>query len=249
MSRTPDDGPARVLRPGDDLAECLRNADDGAVIAVSDGEWPGPFVVRRSLTLRGSGAARCALVGSGEGALLTVEGRGARVVLAGLTLRGGGETRAGGGVLVANGADLVVSAVVFADNRAAAFGGGALYLRRGRARLEDVAFDGNSGGQGGAILVDNDAELTVVRCQFRSNQAAHRGGAIAVCGRARVRIEDSVFADNRVDVSGGGAALHIGLAAGAPHGVEFVGGSMQPGDDAVVTASGGPTGRAGEANG
>lgn len=64
---------------------------------------------------------------------------------------------------------------------------------------------GSSGGYGGALYVDGDAEIT--GCTFTDNESTIKGGAVYVTGS--VEITESMFEDNATK-SGGGAVYAVG---------------------------------------
>jgi predicted outer membrane repeat protein len=119
--------------------------------------------------------------------------------------------------------NLSLSHCGFEDNVASGLNadGGAVYLSRATAYMENCEFKNNScgGGQiGGAInLYDDDyhATLTLKSCQFSGNKAGLSGGAIS-CSKGRLYISGTensptVFEENSVETSGrttrGGALL------------------------------------------
>lgn len=71
---------------GDALREAIRAAEGGDVLRLAPGTHQGPVVVDRSLTLDGGGHA--AVVGIGEGSVITVDA--ADVAVIGLTVTGSG---------------------------------------------------------------------------------------------------------------------------------------------------------------
>lgn len=67
----------------------------------------------------------------------------------------------------------------------------------------------NGTADGGAILNDVGAPLTVKRCDFVGNGAEGVGGAIAAIESPLLRVEDCTFSDNGADL-GGGAIFFAG---------------------------------------
>eukprot|EP00566_Odontella_aurita_P010779 CAMPEP_0113542706 /NCGR_PEP_ID=MMETSP0015_2-20120614/9758_1 /TAXON_ID=2838 /ORGANISM="Odontella" /LENGTH=400 /DNA_ID=CAMNT_0000442797 /DNA_START=116 /DNA_END=1318 /DNA_ORIENTATION=+ /assembly_acc=CAM_ASM_000160 len=68
----------------------------------------------------------------------------------------------------------------------------------GRARQND-----NFGGYGGNVFVQTRDSLTVRRSRFVRGEASAWGGGLAVFDAASLRIEDSLFEDNRASIGAG----------------------------------------------
>lgn len=178
---TPDAPATTLVAAGDDLQAALDAAPAGATVRVAAGTYAGPLVLERSVRVVGEPGA--VVRGAGRGSLVVVQGRGIDVALFGLTLDGGGDTNAGGGVSVPNGARLVLDGCVLRACVARGFGGGGLFIRRGEALLRGCRFEACVGRAGGAALVTNDATLRAVDCVFVGCEAAHSGAAVAVRDR------------------------------------------------------------------
>ena len=184
-AQTPAQTPAIAVTPGEGtLQAALDAAAEGAELRLAAGLYTGPFVLERSVRLVAAAGADVILAGAGRGSLLVVQGRQIQVALFGLTLSGGGDTNAGGGVSVPNGARLVLDGCTIRDCTANGYGGGALFLRRGEAHLHRCRFERCSGRSGGAVLLSNDATLRAVDCTFVACEAVHAGAAVAVRDRA-----------------------------------------------------------------
>lgn len=229
MSETP---PLRVEGGGDALRAAIRAAPENARIEIGAGRYEGPLVLRRSLTLVGDGGV--CIDGGTLGAVLTIEGRRNRIVLEGLELVGG-RARAGGAVLVADGAWLTLRDCLISGCQAAARGGGGLWARRGELLLQRVRLANNGGAHGGAVLLNGDAKARFEACTFDGNSATVAGGAVAVRDRAGAVLQDCVFIGNRVaDATGGrGSAVHVQPSARGPGPVVMQGGSVDGEAEAV----------------
>jgi len=91
--------------------------------------------------------------------------------------------RGGGGGLHIHESRIDVSRCRFIDNNSEAWGGGLFIIRPAPVRVENSIFQGNYGGLGGGVLVDNTSEemtASIINCTFTENQA--RGGASLAFG-------------------------------------------------------------------
>ena len=97
------------------LAEAIAGTSPGDVLLLSDGAYPGPVTIDRSLTLRGPKGA--VVDGTGQGTVLTITAP--DVVLEGFTVTGSGGVNADldAGVKIVKGADRVlVTGLYLTDN-------------------------------------------------------------------------------------------------------------------------------------
>ncbi len=139
--------------------------------------------------------------------------------------RNGDASALGGGAFRVEGATLVLTDVLLADNVAEE--GGAISLDVGSsADLVDVTLSGNvAEGRGGAVLVDGSAVLVGGALVVEDNVASD-GGGMFVADDASLTLDDCTFADNEALDDGGaiGAdeAMTIDLA-----GVTFEGNFAQ----------------------
>lgn len=179
------------------LREAIDRAAPGDVLCVAPGVYAGPFVVERAVTIEGTaGREETVLEGAGEGTLVFVEAREGRIVLQGLTLRGGGDAKSGGGIALPNGGDLVLRDVVVRGSVSSKLGGGGLSARRGTVLVEGSLFEGNRGRRGGAAFLQGRVRATFRRCTFVGNAGEDGGGAIGTSDEAEVLVEESVFERN-----------------------------------------------------
>ncbi len=172
-----------------DLKQALAQAAPGAVIDVPPGAWAVTLVCTRPVTLRGAPGAR--LEGRGRGPLVRVDAPGAEVVLERLAFSGG-VAQAGGAACLTAGR-LVVRDCTFEDNGAPAYGGGAVYARGERLLVERCRFERNGGRQGGAVLLDELVEATLLDSLFVGNRA-RRGAALRVKEGATALASGCTFA-------------------------------------------------------
>lgn len=103
-----------------------------------------------------------------------------------------------------------VDSCTFQGNSSALEAGG-LYSLSFPVTVKNSKFIANSAVNGGGIMLDFKLASAdrIQNCLFTGNTATTRGGA--VCSYARsVEIENSVFAYNSTNLSGGGVGLHAG---------------------------------------
>ena len=168
-----------------DLASIIDGAPAGATLSLSPGSYTcSSILIRRDLRICGEG--RVFLDGRSQpGGILTVA-NGVRLRLSHLTLMNGLSVR-GAAVRFLGRADFHAICCSFVDNSAVE--GGALAASDGRVVLDTCGFVGNSArNRGGALLVEDTAELQVEWTSFKDNRA-ERGGVLWVGQRARARLQ------------------------------------------------------------
>lgn len=108
-------GELQVMPGPGALAEAIAGASPGDVLVLSDGAYPGPVAIDRSLTLRGPRGA--VVDGTGQGTVITIAAP--DVVLEGFTVTGSGGVNADldAGVKILKGADrALVTGLYLTDN-------------------------------------------------------------------------------------------------------------------------------------
>jgi hypothetical protein len=213
------------------IRAAIAAAPRGALITVCPGTYRERLsIIEKPLTIRGTGgAAETILDAEGGGPAVVVQNTSnAGLQLEGLTIRGGDNGAAGGGVRCLESRLRLANSVV-RDNRGQG-GGGGLYSFRCTLEAVDSTFVANTGGErgGGAYLVETSGEVSgslfqgnqatngaalhvregsvVVRGNdMRSNIASLRGGALYHNSDALV--EDNEMVANRAGWTGGG--VHI----------------------------------------
>ncbi len=187
------------------LEQALRDASVGGVVSVPQGRYEVNLLVDKPVSIVGIGEV--ILDGCKEGPVLRVRAQGT-VRLGGLTIIGGRTPMAGGGVALLEGElELLQCALRF--NEAPVHGGGALYVKAGQARAAQCRFEGNTGRQGGALLVDGEGRLTLKDCLVAQN-AALEGGGLLVKEAGAADALGCTFADNRaLGEAGQGSALAL----------------------------------------
>lgn len=206
-----------------EIQAAIDAAVDGDVVRVARGMYSGPLqITDASIAVRGDGRATTIVSGGGPVLAVTCSAS-VEVVVADMTLTGGGGIAGGvvndgcsltlrdaavtsssvhaSGAGIRNAGTLRLTDVLVVDNVARVAGGG-LYNEAGAfARLRDCWFERNTSGigAGGAIL--NEGDL-VVRDSVLVDNAGKFGGGLANDGTAAVH--DSVIRRNHAILTGGG---------------------------------------------
>lgn len=161
----------------------------------------GPGATQLTIQAAGSVSARRRV--------LTVRGSIA-VTISGVTITGGYADEAGG-LLVENGADVLLTQVTVKDNTASSGpgGGAAVYggsaLRVVSSLFEQNRSDDDDDGNGGAMYAGGQSQLHVTGGTVRANQA-NRGGGVA--GEASgITLQDVTVENNTSARSGGGVSM------------------------------------------
>lgn len=188
------------------LSAAVAAAADGDTILLAPGDWYETVSIdARRLTIRSiEGAARTTIVGSG---LAAIRVNASSVAFEGLTV----ENPEGRGLVVAGSATVSVADSVFASFQGSA-DGAAAHVESGALYVSGTTFDGNVGGNGGAIAVAT-GELDIDACTFTNNEASYNGGAIYAGAYTSIRVKDSTFTANSNGAGGAsqaGGALYVG---------------------------------------
>lgn len=191
----------------------LDQAAEGARVAIPAGHLEGSLVVAKALRLIGQGAQKTILDGKGSLPALVVEADAGVVELEGLCLRRGASPE-GGGLLIFNGAQVVMRDCLLEDNAATQGVGGGVSIDEGRLEAHGCHFKGNSAERGGAFYCGGISQARFVDCAFENNQAA-LGGAWALVDGVQIEAERCRFAENKA--SNQGAHLHLqGTSSATP---------------------------------
>ena len=217
------------------IQAALDAAQDGSTVIVCPATWNERLWIDDAITLRSrDGSLTTTVDAQGNGIVIDATGAGAETVaIDGFTIRNGGD----GGIVMARGSNLELSASVVTNNDSAMGGG----LKVADAVLTDVFINGNEsigdgggGGMwllggtvictnalieynvawyGGGIAVDGDSTLT--GCEVRNNVGEEGGGA-GVSPGVTLDATDSVFEGNQGNDGGG---IHM-------DGAELIGGEI-----------------------
>ncbi len=199
---SPDDTCSLTLGPGDDLASAIARADEGAVVCLKPGRYPGDLSPQRSLTRRGlGGAGEVTLDAAGRGRCVAVLHDDLVVQLEGLTLTGG-RGEGGGGAALLGLSKLTLSDCVLTGNTGSQAPGGAVYAELGTLTLRRCRVHGNVADDGVAVLADQIASL-VIEDSLLVEDVGHDASVVKVRDGVDARISRSTIV-----ATGRGAAVH-----------------------------------------
>ena len=209
-----------TLHPTDSLQDQIDAATDNAVLCLHPGVYDSEVEISRSITIRAvhSDPSATTLSGGGQFSVVRVKKLDIKVVLEGLTLRGGAED-SGGGLFLDAWADVTLRRCKLTNNHSPIVGGGGIYMATGRLLLEDCILEGNKADKdGGAILMDNDSELvmrggTIIGNQAGSGAALTLRGGTALLEGVTIRDNEARNADDpNIYLRGGsGKPMHVTL--------------------------------------
>ncbi len=118
-----------------------------------------------------------------------------------------------GGAIRVEGGTVTIKSGTFTSNTATGVagtdGGGAISVVTGSATIGAATFTSNTAIRGGAILLNNNAPLTVTGATFTQNRATGGdGGAIASLEAGAVTIDGATFARNTATTTSGAVGLN-----------------------------------------
>ncbi|RMH74241.1 MAG: hemolysin [Cyanobacteria bacterium J007] len=174
----------------------------------------------KDLTIDGTNAPNLTLSGNNQSRVLWMEGVGNSLAVKNLTIADGKITGtekdgSGGGLRMGQQSHLTLENVVFQNNSATGYGGGALFNNyRSTAVIKNSKFEGNDASQansehgGGAILMWSEGDLTIENSEFSNNRGAS-GGAINNL-LSNLTIDNSRFINNDSTAGASGAGGYGG---------------------------------------
>lgn len=174
------DGGPRLPEEHDTLQQAIDAAEEGGMVCVGPGSWPGPARITRTVTLVSTGeAADTVLSGRERDSILEIDGA----------------------------ADVVVEGFTFIDGRAT-FGAAVRLDNAPRATLSGNTFLRNQAlADGGAISIDSSDDVRITTNFFDRNEADGHGGAVRVVDSAGLRFSVNTVSRNQAGRSGGGVYL------------------------------------------
>jgi hypothetical protein len=164
------------------ISRAISVAAEGDVIVVGAGDYDGPLVVKKSLTLRGSGQTLTMVRGNGSGHILEVCGGSAaapvRVVVEDLKIKEGSATEGGG--VWSSAEELTLRRVEISGNRGRERGGG-IFCQGGTVEGEMVILTGNDSPEGAGLYIGGGCAFSLHESAiFQQNQ--NNGAAITAGG-------------------------------------------------------------------
>lgn len=174
------------VQPCQSIQAAIDAAPDGAVICLSEGEWEEDLVIEKALTVRGEGAGKTVIRGTGSAPdalaiyCLDAEQSGdVHVQIEGLTITGAGRA----GISIATEIHAAVSGCEVQGN-----GVGVFLLGESEVEIQDCVISENGEGINGF----ESARATIVACNVSDNANAGIGFAFS----AEATISDSTVSEN-----------------------------------------------------
>jgi hypothetical protein len=201
------------VKRGGSIQDAIAAAEDGDVIRVSQGTYPGVLhVLGRSLALVSRCPRAAVLDGQQLGLPVVTYDGGAAGSLTGFTIQGGVAVD-GGGVFISDASPRLVGNHI-RSNQATRDGGGIFMTDlAGVVLLEQNTVEGNTAGRHGGALAWSSSQgvndIVLASNVWVRNTAEEDGGALYLDALGDTRIDDSTFSENRA--SRGGAAAVSGL--------------------------------------
>lgn len=211
----------RVPQDVPSISDAISLATEGDEIIVAPGDWPAPIdFMGKNISLRSSeGPEVTHLVGNGSDSVVRFNsGEISSALLEGFTIRAGGGTLTpsglrGGGVLILNSAPTIRNCVI--ENNSAASGGG-IHVEGptpGSVVLDSLILTDNfAADSGGAIGLENSAEVSLVDCHIENNLAVVVSGAI-LCEQSTLQVSNTAFVGNASNLAVGGVWIYLGSEA------------------------------------
>lgn len=147
-----------------------------------------------------------------EGGAIVLGATTVEAKLSGNTISGNSSTTTGGALAALSNSGLTVVSGLFAGNRAGTEGGAIFGATTEGIVIKSATFSSNASlgdgtlaaGDGGAISVGNDTDLTLTGTKFLQNTAGDNGGAVSVGGTGVLLAKSAIFTDNVATNAGGG---------------------------------------------
>jgi hypothetical protein len=211
------------------LQDALNAAATGDTIWVASGVYPGPFVLRKRLTLFGDGGPDSTILDGGDSVrVLHVEGvRGGSII--GFGIRHG-KANGGGGIRCVRDSAFEIRDCTFTKNWESAVGvweseeislggcrvrqntGSGVRFNNSTGAVFASEFTDNEGYDGGGLALVGSRLLIPLREDIFERNRAHgsTGGAVNAADSSEAIIASCTFRENSTDVAGGGVAVMSG---------------------------------------
>lgn len=177
----------------------------GATVELAPGRFEGPIYIDKPLVIRGAGDLT-RIVSEGNGRVIEVNlGPNAEVLLEHLLVEGG-DAESGGGIWLGEGRLRLHN--VHIQHCQASGGGGAICVAGGELDASVLRVNDVSSDRGGALWVHGQGAVSLRDSQILGSEA-RKGGAFAIEGGARVRLESVTVSKSRATTPSGGQALYV----------------------------------------
>jgi hypothetical protein len=184
----------------EELQARIDGAKPGSTIQLGPGRVRGRIVIDKPLTIRGAGADRTTIDGTGKGSTICIDATDGDVHIEELTVTGGRSSH-GAGISIDNGARVHLLGLTIMRNTAKSGSGGAVAIDRGELYVNECTIVQNRAYEGGAIYIGGEAKGELSASIVAEN-AAVRGGAIAVIDGAQLDVWTSRILDNGAEYEG-----------------------------------------------
>jgi hypothetical protein len=199
----------RSLRPGEDLAEAVASAPDGAVVRLTPGTYGGTMRPTRSLTIIADPPGEAVVDADGAGPCLVVDVDDIEVRVHGVALTGGAGAE-GGAVTLTAFSRLDLEGCRIAGNHSRQAPGGGALVTAGTLALRGCTIEANEASDGLALCADAVATVQIDDCTLT--------GAVPA-GLSLLRVRDGAAVSVRTSrlEAGEGVAVHVsGTTSRAP---------------------------------
>lgn len=185
---------------GEELQAKIDEAAPGSILQLGPGRIRGRLVIDKPITIRGSGADRTTIDGTGKGSTICVDAEEGEVHIEEMTVTGG-RASYGAGISIDNGACVHLLGLTILRNAAKSGCGGALAIDRGSLFINECTIVQNRAFEGGAIYLGGEAKAELSASIVAENNAV-RGGAIVIVEGASLDIWTSRILDNGAEQEG-----------------------------------------------
>ena len=184
----------------EELQARIDSATPGSIIQLGPGRVRGRIVIDKPLTIRGSGADRTTIDGTGKGSTICVDAIQGEVRIEEMTVTGG-RSNHGAGISIDNGAQVHLLGLTIMRNMAKSGCGGAVAIDRGELFINECTIVQNRAYEGGALYIGGEAKVELSASIVAEN-AAVRGGGVAVIDGAQLDIWTSRILENQAEYEG-----------------------------------------------
>jgi parallel beta-helix repeat protein len=184
---------AVMIQPGESIQAVIDTAEEGAVICLAEGTWEENIVIKKSLTLQGTGQEKPIIKGlkEGEPVILIISAEEIKVTVKGLTIAEAGKFCAGGQLHCSHGFSLGGKAKVTIEGNTISENADGIYIQdSARATITGNTISGHGDG----ILMEDSAQATIT-----GNTISRNGIGIYISDAAQATIQGNTISGNGWD--------------------------------------------------